>query len=847
MTYDPATGNIVLFGGHGSSGYLNDTWLFNSQSWTKLPTQHSPSVREHGEITYDAADHHIILFGGFGNPGMLNDTWEFDQSDWLQLNPNPSPERRAFEVMTYDSKDQYIVLFSGIQGNRFVDDTWTFQAGIWSRLNPSLSPPSRQYAMMTYDEGDAHVLLFGGIGVLGNTLNDSWEFVGGSWTEFHPALSPPGRFGGAIAFDNFSKVALLFGGLGSTQPYASIYGDTWKFGSGTWTLVNAGPAPPTRQWPTIAYDDKDQYVLLFNGSGSIAHTWTFKNGVWTLLHPSRQPPARMFGALTYDGFDGYMLLFGGKSKNGVMNDTWSFQAGAWNEVPTLTSAPSPRWGASIAFTPADQYVLLFGGIGSGNPGYLGDSWTFQKGAWEDITSKLGKSPSVRGIASMTYDPSDGYMVLFSGYNRTGVLDDTWDFRAGVWEELKPALAPDERAGATIAFDIADNYVLLFAGYTAGAVLNDTWKFVAGQWTKLAPANPLPRWHSFSSLAYDNADSYALLYDGVSKSGTVTWTFSAGQWSELGKWSQFSPTAPHPTNRTQASMAYDPVDREVLLFGGTSAQGSQCDTWVFNATGWHNLTTNLTAAPVCRRAASAVWDAADRFVILFGGWRGTIYFGDTWEFLHNRWVQICQICGPSPRASAGMAYDSHDGRVILFGGHNGSTARYHFFNDTWSFRAKFWRNVSASVGLPPPPRAEPMLVDDPPGGNVLLFGGYNLQTPKVKNDTWTFTLTSGWTNLTSILATAPPSRDGAGIAYDGRVHAVFMFGGHQSGKQFNDSWEWRGGAWINITSAVGPGPPPRNGFPMVFDQAQDALVLFGGQNPHSSPPRLGDTWKLSPIS
>src|SRR5215467_7602996 len=45
MAYDPVSNKIVLFGGFGLSGYLNDTWTFDGTTWTKVQTSTAPVVR----------------------------------------------------------------------------------------------------------------------------------------------------------------------------------------------------------------------------------------------------------------------------------------------------------------------------------------------------------------------------------------------------------------------------------------------------------------------------------------------------------------------------------------------------------------------------------------------------------------------------------------------------------------------------------------------------------------------------------------------------------------------------------------------------------------------------------
>ena len=46
MAYDTASGNALLFGGYNGTGYMNDTWSFNSSTgkWTKLAPTVSPPL-----------------------------------------------------------------------------------------------------------------------------------------------------------------------------------------------------------------------------------------------------------------------------------------------------------------------------------------------------------------------------------------------------------------------------------------------------------------------------------------------------------------------------------------------------------------------------------------------------------------------------------------------------------------------------------------------------------------------------------------------------------------------------------------------------------------------------------
>ncbi|MGB6724391.1 MAG: kelch repeat-containing protein, partial [Terracidiphilus sp.] len=88
MEYDPLLGQVVLFGGeqqifNGSNfitTYLNDTWVLtgstsSSLTWTQQTYSTSPAARATNVMVYDAAEGQVVMFGGYGNSGQVDDTW----------------------------------------------------------------------------------------------------------------------------------------------------------------------------------------------------------------------------------------------------------------------------------------------------------------------------------------------------------------------------------------------------------------------------------------------------------------------------------------------------------------------------------------------------------------------------------------------------------------------------------------------------------------------------------------------------------------------------------------------------------------------------------------------------
>ena len=215
-------------------------------TWTQLSPATSPSVRGGSSMAYDPATREIMLFGGATSGGAAaNDTWEWNGSVWTQLSPAKSPPARAGAPMAYDQATGQLLLFGGAASpDSYLKDTWDWTGTTWSQLTLKSNPTAAFQASMAYDSSTGQLLLVKD----DCTTITTWSWSGAAWTHLHPTTSPPVRCGTSIAYDSTTSQLVLVGG----QKAANYLNDTWVWSGTTWTHLHPAASPAdlgTHRWP----------------------------------------------------------------------------------------------------------------------------------------------------------------------------------------------------------------------------------------------------------------------------------------------------------------------------------------------------------------------------------------------------------------------------------------------------------------------------------------------------------------------------------------------------------------------------------------------------------------------
>jgi hypothetical protein len=342
------------------------------------------------------------------------------------------------------------------------------------------------------------------------------------------------------------------------------------------------------------------------------------------------------------------------------------------------------------------------------------------------------------------------------------------FAQADWTQRFPATSPSARVSPAMA-NFGDK-VLLFGGKNAsGDVFGDTWLWDGRNWTQIFlfgvfGNGPTPSPRSDASMAYDPDRGRVVMFGGVDANNQIlsdTWIFELQSNQFLNRsWFNWGQPALDisPPARDQASMAFDPLTRKIILTGGFGAGGNKNDVWSFEPdsstlfvqipASWTDVTdhTFLPARSLATmdQCGNNAGDPSE--LLLFGGSAGLSALSDSWistkgDANNFPWLgPINPSTRPAGRFEHRMAYYPVSNRVVLFGG----GAPGQVFTDTWN--ALCGNNVTWAQASPlhnPGSRRSMGMATGPSGRTVVLFGGIKLigaGTPTTSgptNETWTW--------------------------------------------------------------------------------------------------------------
>ena len=424
-------------------------------------------------------------------------------------------------------------------------------------------------------------------------------------------------------------------------------------------------------------------------------------------------------------------------------------------------------------------MIIHGGQLNGTG--LSDVWALALGpapAWSQITT-TGTGPAARSAHAAVFDAINDRLVVFAGLDGAGQPSaGVWTLSLGAtptWSSVTVAgTPPSARYGASGTYDRLRRRALFFGGGVGAPNTNETW--------------------------------------ALSLEGTPTWTLL--------------PSTNSPQGRQFHTAAYDPFGDRLLVFGGSSGPVLS-DTWALPLSSPGSAWIPLTSTR--RKGHTAVLDTARRRMVVFGGENST-QLSDVWEMglgAGSTWSRLNPAgTPPSPRALHAAVYDDRRDRMMVFGGRGGPAV-----NDLWelTFSGSLeWRRID-TIGTPPAPRFDHVVVFDPSRYRILVFGG--MDAGGAFNDAWSLSLagTPTWTEI-STSGNRPSARGGAQGIYDSVRDRIIVFGGYtQNFTPLGDTWQLTLGGtptWSALTPS-GTAPLPRFAGATVYDTTRDRMLVVSG--------------------
>jgi hypothetical protein len=251
-------------------------------------------------------------------------------------------------------------------------------------------------------------------------------------------------------------------------------------------------------------------------------------------------------------------------------------------------------------------------------------------------------------------------------------------------------------------------MIVFGGTTeAEAPFNDVWvlSHANGQggtpvWTQLSPSGTPPAPRYSQTAVYDSKNNRMTVFGGYGPGYfSDVWVLShANGLGGTPAWTQLEPSGTPPTGVVYASAVFDPNDNIMMVFGGedNGATAYSNGVWTLshaNGLGgspqWANIVADgATGSPAQRAVHSAVYDATNNRMMIFGGEEFSGFarhngLNDVWVLANANglggtpaWTELKPSGGlPGPRIAQTAVYDANTNRMIMFAGENNDAAYY----------------------------------------------------------------------------------------------------------------------------------------------------------------------------
>lgn len=530
-----------------------DIWGWDGARWDRLPPDH-PADFYLGSLAYDRARGRLLSVSDASSATLR--TWEWDGDQW-SLRSSDGPTRRSGYAMAFDPVRGRVVLVGGrgASGTTTINygDMWEWDGSRWNLIQEHAIEPRSGHSMV-FDEARGRMVLHGGRTASSGTSHttETWEWDGLAWTLASPAATlDESRF----VYD--SRVGRVLAISGWPTP------KMWAWSGSAWVPLD-NPTFAARRDPGVAFDRARGRLVLSGGQlapkppantgRQAADTWEWNGKIWVQVYDN-STPTRAHHAMAYEPAGQRLIAFGGVESRGLppLADTLTFDGERWRTLPV--PGPPARQSHAMVYDAARDRIVLHGGRDAQNND-LRDTWLWDGAAW--TLAATNGPPSFGPV--MTYDPINARCLLVPGNN------ELWSWDGAAWTLLGTD-APDTSEHC-VAFDTTRARLVVDRGF------QDVQEWDGTSWHAIRP--PFNDRIVQATMAFDPRTGRCVRHGGwdlgeafIILSG-ATWEWDGALW-RVGRGTA-------ATGRVGHAMTWDPDRRRMVLFGGESYPGAFADTW-----------------------------------------------------------------------------------------------------------------------------------------------------------------------------------------------------------------------------------------------------------------------------
>jgi hypothetical protein len=256
---------------------------------------------------------------------------------------------------------------------------------------------------------------------------NKWEIVDLNGPFHSEYFADGGHPVGLMAWDSTRNVLVYIGGDSGGNNFEKTMYTWWydpvgRVGRDKESTPKPLPSASYVNANAMVYDStRDKIHLFWDYLGGVS-TYTPSTNIWAHVSTTGTPPedysSLQFPSMIFRPVDGKVWLFGGSNTD---NAVYVFDpaTNAWS-APTITGTPpSARKRLGMAYSTAEDKILIVGGINSGGT-RLGDTWVLDPSAltWTQ-KSPTGTFPTHEPAERLSYDIASNAFVMVTNSASSG--------------------------------------------------------------------------------------------------------------------------------------------------------------------------------------------------------------------------------------------------------------------------------------------------------------------------------------------------------------------------------------------------------------------------------------------